>query len=151
MKKVVILALVALLSLASCSFMCLKKPKLKNTRWVCEYKEFVADVGNETVTVTLHFVSAKEFELEFASVMPPYPAMHMNADGTVDTMPGYTRQYSIKGTYKASRELVTLTEENGETKTLQYVADKLVSNDLSYQTLVFEKATNEYFHVLPRA
>ena len=121
--------------------MCTNRNNLKKSVWTSEYYEYVADVGNETVTATLEFVSSKEFIFTEKAVMPPYPAMYMNSDGTVDTMPGYTREYSFKGTYSVKKGTVTLTTESGEVKTLQLDGNTLNSNDpLTYRLLTFTRS-----------
>ena len=123
----------------SCSVMCTRQNKLKNTRWTCDYQEFVADVGNESVTVTLRFVSDREYVLETVGVTPSHPAMYMNPDGTVDTLPGHTWQYTSQGTYTVKKNEIVLTDKEGGVHTLQYVADILKSDDLSYRPLVFTR------------
>ena len=92
--------------------MCFRKTSLKNTKWTAQYNEFVADAGNETVTLILEFTSAKEFRLETVSIMPPYPAMYMNQDGTVDTMPGWQHNMVQEGHYKLSDGMLTLTTDD---------------------------------------
>ena len=135
--KLQFFAVTAALLCLACSVMN-KKPNLKSTVWKCEYQEFVADAGNESVTVTLNFVSDKDYVLEYRAVMPSYPAMYMNPDGTVDKMPGYSREYSTKGTYSIDQGIVTLTDKEGS-KTLRMVSDNLESDDLFYQHLVFSR------------
>lgn len=129
----------ALILLTSCSVMCNKKSSLKKTRWTCEYQEFIADAGNETVTVTLEFVSAKDYVMVVNRHLPPYPAMYMNADGTVDTMPGHDSEYTVKGTYVSNNNVITLTPEDGAPKTLLLEQGKLLSKDISYQPLTFSR------------
>lgn len=121
--------------------MCTKRNKndIKGSTWSCEYKEFVADVGNESVTATLEFTSAKDFVFTEKAEMPPYPAMYMNADGTVPTMPGYSREYSFKGTYEVGKESVILTSEKGGTITLLRDGDNLTGS-LTYRTITLTRA-----------
>ena len=97
----------------SCSIM--KKCSLKDTAWIGEYQMFVADVGTQTSTVDLRFVSSKEFEMTTRSEMPPHPAMYMNPDGTVDTLPGFTSEWEERGTYTIKNNTVTLTVTDGPT------------------------------------
>lgn len=139
--KRILLFLTALTLCASCSVMCInKKPNLNNTRWTCRFQEFVADAGNETVTFTLSFVSAKEYVLETEYYLPPYPAMRMNPDGTVDMMPGHHSQHAEKGTYSIKGNTVTLKDEDGLKRTLRYSPGKLATDELSYKPLIFNPA-----------
>ena len=126
-----------LLCTAACSIM--KKNIVKNTRWQSEYKVFVADAGTEDVTVTLNFVSGKDYVLETRGVMPDHPAMYMNEDGTVPVLPGGSREASTRGTYSVDKDKVILTEEDGSVHTLYYVNGNLHSPDLSFEPLVFTK------------
>ena len=140
MKNALILITAAIIC-TSCSVMCTNRNNLKKSFWTSEYHEFVADVGNETVTATLEFTSSKDFVFTEKAVMPPYPAMYMNSDGSVDTMPGYSREYSYKGTYSVKKGTVTLTTESGEVKTLQLDGNTLKSNDpLTYRLLTFTRS-----------
>ena len=134
MKLHVILLTAAILC-TSTNAMCIKKPRLKNTRWTTEYKEFVADVGYADVTVTLDFVSAKEYEMKTVINMPPHSSMYMNPDGTVDKYPGSTSEYTEKGTYIADKEAVTLTGEKGGSKILVFLSDKQLAADMNYRHL----------------
>ena len=136
--KLHIILLTAAILCTSATAMC-KKPNLKNTRWSSEYMEFVADAGNATVTITLDFVSAKEFEMKTVSVMPSYPASYVNPDGTIDRLPGFSREYTVKGTYSVNKNVVKLTSESAETYTLNYVSGKLETDNLTYQHLEFTR------------
>ena len=135
--------LLAAVLLTSCSALSSKSPGLAGSRWTCVQKEFVADAGTETTTFTLSFVSAKEYVLETASVLPPHPAMYMNADGTVDTLPGHSSERTEKGTYTVRRGIIVLTTDGGLTHTLRQVSDTLESPDLSYRPVVFTRETAE--------
>ena len=135
--KLHIILLTAAILCTSATAMCAKKPHLKKTRWASEFKEFVADAGTATGTVTLDFVSAKEFEMKTVTEMPSHPAMYMNPDGTVDRIPGFTSEYIVKGTYSVKGMVVTLSGEKGESYTLLYVSGKLESGNISYQPLEF--------------
>jgi hypothetical protein len=120
--------------------MCInKKPRLKNTRWKSEYEEFVADAGTSKVTVTLDFISSNKFELKHESKMPPYPSMYAKADGTVDMNPGFSTEYTIKGTYSIDKEGVTIKSESGETHTLLFMSGKLISGSLTHRPLEFTR------------
>ena len=90
-----------------------KNPVLKNTKWTAVEEMFVADAGTMTITHTLEFISNKEVRIHEKSVLPPYPAMYMNPDGTIDTMPGHTSERSETGTYRFRRGILTITTENG--------------------------------------
>ena len=74
---------------------------------------FVADAGYETTTATLEFLPGKAFVLKMVSVLPPHPAMYMNADGTVDTLPGHQSEFEQKGTYSLSGDKLKLLFEDG--------------------------------------
>ncbi|MBP5636049.1 MAG: hypothetical protein J6X25_00835 [Bacteroidales bacterium] len=138
--KHIILAIAAAIICTSCSVMCCTKSSLKGSAWTCQYGMFVADAGTETVDVTLTFPSAKKFELLFDHNMPPYPAMYMNADGSVDTMPGYSFQYTMKGTYTYKKGILMLIPEEGEPIKAEMVAGKLHSSDIPMADhCIFEK------------
>ena len=117
-------ALVLLFS--SCSSMCAQKPALKNTTWKCVYEMFICDAGTETTTVTIKFLSDKNFQKESHCVLPPYPAMYMNQDGSIDTMPGHDSSYTEKGTYKYRRGILVLTSEDGSSEKFYYKGGKFV-------------------------
>jgi len=141
MKKHIILLLSLALVFTACSTLCSQKSRLANTRWTCSVEEFVADVGTATTTYTLEFTSAKTFALESEHVLPAHPATYVNADGTIDRIPGATSQYVRRGTYKAKKGTVVLSEEDGTVYTLRLVQDRLESDDLSYSPLVFTRDT----------
>lgn len=133
-----LLIFAALVYTAACSPMS-KKNIFKDTRWKSEYELFVADAGTETITLTLKFVSAKEFILETKGFMPSHPATYMNADGTVPVEPERSYEYTEQGTYSVARNQVVLTEDNGTVHTLHYAADLLQSPDLFVQPIVFSR------------
>ena len=124
----------------SCCVLHNRKADFANTRWTCVLEEFVADAGTETTTVTLGFDAANGFTLEEKSVMPSHPAMYVNPDGTIDTIPGFTREYTRRGTFEVKGNDLILTTEDGTVHKLHILPDRLVSDDLSYQKLMFEKA-----------
>ena len=142
MKHFPILLAVAVLCMSCCALRN-KKSDYANTEWVCVYEMFVADAGTETVTVTLSFDAANGFTLEEKSVMPSYPATYVNPDGTIDTLPGFTREYTRQGTYTQKGTDLLLTTEDGTLHTLHILPDRLESDDLSFQKLVFEKKDRE--------
>lgn len=131
----------ALLSVSCCALNG-RKLKLADTCWTCVYEEFVADAGTETNTVTLTFDAGNGYVLETRCSMPPYPATYVNPDGSIDTHPGYLREYSERGTYEVKRGAVILTGEEGATHTLHVVSDRLESADLSYRPLTFSRKTD---------
>ena len=137
------------LLLFACAVMCMSCCVLRNmksgyahTEWTGVYKIFVADAGTETVTVTLSFGATKYTMVE-KSVMPSYPATYVNPDGTIDTHPGFTREYTSQGTYEVKGDEILLKQADGTVHTLRLIADRLESDDLSFQKLVFEKKERE--------
>ena len=103
---------------ASCSVM--KKNTFKDTVWTGEYRMFVADAGYETTTVELSFTSGKDFKMTSRSTLPPHPAMYMNPDGTVDTLPGFSREYEQSGTYTIGDKVLSLQMDDGTSMELLY-------------------------------
>jgi hypothetical protein len=97
-------------------------------------------VGTEKTTVTLDFDAANGFTLEGKSVTPSHPAMYVNPDGTIDTIPGSSREYTLRGTFEVKGNVLILTAEDGTVHKLDILPDRLVSDDLSYQKLLFEKS-----------
>ena len=142
MKRSLLLFAVAVLCMSCCALRN-KKPAFANTEWVCVYEMFVADAGTETTTATLTFDAAKGFTLEEKSVMPSYPATYVNPDGTIDTLPGFSREYTRQGTYEVKGDEIILNQSDGTVHTLHLVSDRLESDDLSFQKLVFEKKDGE--------
>lgn len=140
MRRVALAFAVLVLFCTSCSVMCTKKHALKGTKWVAEYKIFVADAGNENVTATLSFLPSGKYTIHTVASMPSYPAMHMNADGTVDTMPGYTREYTQSGTYTFSDNLLVLTSDDGGRTEMKYTGDAFVCDRFDgYLSCSFKK------------
>ena len=119
-----------------------KKPVLKNTKWVCEQKMFVADAGTSTETYTLEFTSAQECTYTMAWYLPAHPAMYMNPDGTIDTIPASHSEHVSKGTWTCKRDKVTITFEDGTTKEFDYKDGKLVDTvpGITGDQMVYEKA-----------
>ena len=136
--KLPIIVLAAAVLCASCSILCNKKPDLKNTRWSGGYEEFIADVGTGTVSYTLEFGSAGNYKLATEHVIPSHPATYVNPDGTIDRIPGHTSAYTSEGTWRMNGNVVTLTDKEGVTHTLNYIQGLLESDDFSYQHLVFK-------------
>lgn len=104
---------------ASCSVM--KKNTFKETVWTGESRMFVADAGYETTTIQLSFLTGKSFTMAFKSTLPPHPSMYMNPDGTVDTQPGFSREYERRGTYSISNNILTLTMDDDAPLELRYL------------------------------
>ena len=123
----------------SCSIMCNQKPSLRDTRWVAEYQEFVADAGNATVTLTLTFPSGKDFTMAQDFVMPPYPAMYMNPDGTVDMNPGHSSHFDESGTYRYDGRTLKLTFSDGTKMELTLRKDSFAGKNRYGQEVVFKK------------
>ena len=121
MKLFLLVLSLAVLTL-SCASMQAKKPVFKNTRWVCVQQTFVADAGTATDTYTIDFISDKECLWKSKWVLPSHPAMYMNADGTVDTIPGSSSETVSRATWSYSRksQKLTLQFEDGSTTVLQY-------------------------------
>lgn len=110
------------LCFTSFTAMC-KNPVLKNTSWVAVQEMFVADVGTMTITHTLEFVSDKDVVIREVTVMPSHPAMYVNPDGTIDTIQGWTNEREEKGTYSYKKGILTLTEEDGDSRVYFYQSD----------------------------
>ena len=141
MKRYLLLFAVAVLCMSCCALRH-KNPAFANTEWVCVYEEFVADAGTETTTATLIFDAMKGFTLEEKSVMPSYPATYVNPDGTIDTLPGFSREFTRQGTYEVKGNEIVLKLSDGTVHVLHLVSDRLESDDLSYQKLVFQPAVD---------
>ena len=75
--------------------------------------------------------------------MPSYPATYVNPDGTIDTLPGFSREYTRQGTYEVKGNEIVLNQSDGTVHTLHLVSNRLESDDLSFQKLVFEKKDRE--------
>ena len=127
--------LAAALLCASCCLLRGHKSSFANTQWTSSYETFV------TTTVTLSLGPKNEFVLDSESHLPAHSAMYMNADGTVDTIPASTRQYSERGTYEVKSDAIVLTAESGAVHRLDIVSGQLKSKDLSFQELVFTRKT----------
>lgn len=113
--------------IASFMIMFALKPVFTNTEWQYIHEELVLDAGVMTTTTTLKFISRSEVIKSSESVMPSHPAMYVNSDGTIDTIPGWTSDWESRGRYKYSKGLLTITFEDGTTTELQYKKDALVS------------------------
>ena len=104
-----------------------KKLKLNGTKWQYVEKMFVADAGTETTTYTLEFTTDKDVVKTRRTFMPPHPAMYMDANGEVPTVPGWESSSTKKGTYRVKRNVVSVTLEDGFTEMYDYKDGNLVS------------------------
>ena len=133
-----LLAIAALL-IPSCSMMQAKKPVLKNTRWVCIQKHFVADAGTMTQTYVLEFTSDKECLWKDQWVLPAHPAMYMNADGTVDTIAESGSETVLKATWRFRRQQLTLQFEDGSSKVFLFKDNHFIGPGPFGNELIFEQ------------
>ena len=140
MKRSLLLFACAVLCL-SCSVLRNMRSGYANTVWSGVYKIFVADAGTETVTVTLSFGTTKYTMVE-KSVMPSYPAPVVKPDGTIDTLPGFSRENTRQGTYKVKGDEILLKQDDGTVHTLRLVDGRLESRDFGLQKVVFEKVSS---------
>ena len=120
-----------------------KQPVLKHSKWVCEKEMFVADAGMATETFTIEFTSATECSYTMSWYMPAHPAMYVNRDGSIDTIPASESEHVTKGTWTFRRSKLTITFEDGTTKAFDYKDGKLVSAEkyIDNTYLVFEIKT----------
>lgn len=131
MKSFGIVALAV--AILSCSVM--KGPgALKNTTWEYIEEMFVADAGTMTITHTLEFTSANEVKVGWMSYMPAHPAMYMNRDGSVDTIPASHSEMVNKGTYTVGKDKVTITLENGTVKEYEIIKGGMLVGNSDYGT-----------------
>ncbi|NLZ20324.1 MAG: hypothetical protein GXY24_08735 [Bacteroidales bacterium] len=133
---------VCFLFISSMTAMC-KTPVLKNTRWTAVQKLFVADAGTMTITYTLEFISDKDVRIREESHMPSYPASYMNADGTVDTIPGHSSETVEAGTYHFRRGKLTVTMEDSLPKEFALQRDGTFTVEWYGDPLVFSRITEE--------
>lgn len=125
--------------LPACFSLQAKKPSLKGTCWTGEHKMFVADAGTMTETYTLEFISGKECILTNSWVLPAHPAMYMNADGTVDTIPESRSESSSRATWRYRRGEIILTFEDGSTRTLHYLSSRISETIFSSDEIIYER------------
>lgn len=111
------------LIIASSSSVMGKNPVLKGTKWTAVQEIFVADAGTMTITHTLEFTSAKEVRVKEASHMPSYPAMYVNPDGTIDTIPGHSSESEYVGSYQFVAGALVITKEDGHKEIFHYTED----------------------------
>ena len=141
MKRLFLL-LSAVILCSSFSLDCSKKPSLKNSRWTAGYEQFVADAGTQTTTVSLEFISAREYVLKIESILPPHPSMYRNADGSIDMQPGMSWEDTSKGTYKIKRDAIVLTDEKGKENILLQVNGQLHNGSIASHPLTFTRVEN---------
>ena len=110
----------------SCATMNAKKPVLKNTKWVCVEKMFIADVGTSTETYSIEFTSATDCIYKTEWYTPAYPSMYVNQDGSIDTNPARSSEHVSKGTWKYNHGKITVSLEDGTNKVFEYKDGKLV-------------------------
>ena len=120
-----------------------KKPKFKNTQWVYVGHTFVADVGMSTDTYTLVFTSDRDCLWKVEWSTPSHPAMYMNSDGTVDTIPGKSSEHVSPATWKYSRNMLTLTFEDGSTRTFHYRDGHLIGTSATGEEITLAPLESE--------
>ena len=126
--------------LFSCSAMQNKKP-VKNVSiiqpesvWEFVEEMFVADAGTMTITHTLQFTSDKDVTVTWKSYLSAHPAMYMNRDGSVDTIPASHSEMVNKGTYTVGKDKVTITLENGTVKEYEIIEGGMLVGNSDYGT-----------------
>ena len=117
--KLVFVLSIVLFLVSSCSIMC-KNPVLKGTKWTAVQEMFVADAGTLTIHHSLEFTSDKDVLVGFSSYMPAHPAMYMNPDGSVDTLPAHSSEDIRPATYEYKNGKLTITVEDGSTTEYVY-------------------------------
>ena len=130
------------LAVAACGPTRGRTPALPGSRWQAVEEMFVADAGTMTITHTLEFVSREEVRTREEGYLPAHPAMYMNADGTVDTVPARSFETSGVGTYRLSRDVLTITLEDGLRQEYRLQPDGTFTRELDYgAVLVFRRCT----------
>jgi hypothetical protein len=119
-----------------------KNPVMKGTKWTATQEMFVADAGTMTIIHTLEFISDKDVEVHQRGSMPPYPAMRMNPDGTVDRMPGSSFEYDEPSTYdfRDGKLILTRKKEGGGMTEYTFQPDGTLTRVEPWgETLVFSQ------------
>ena len=116
-----------------------RKPVFKGTRWIGVQERFVADAGTMTETYTLEFTSANDCIWKDCWVLPSHPAMYMNPDGTVGTVPESRSEIVKSAAWSYRRGKLTLTFEDGSTRELLYTNGTLVAGGSMDGPLVLKK------------
>ena len=129
---------------SSCASMEARKPVLNNTKWVCVKEMFVADAGTSTDTYTIEFTSARECNYVMSWYLPAHPAMYMNQDGKVDTIPARSSEDVSKCTWTYRQGKLTIRFEDGSRKEYVYKDGKLIGADkyVDGSDMVFEKSAD---------
>ena len=97
-----------------------KKPVLRNSKWVCEEKQFVADVGTATEITSLEFGAGNEVGIRMVWSMPGHPATYVNPDGSVDYIEGHRSEHLSRGTWRYRSGRLTITLEDGSHEFYRY-------------------------------
>ena len=98
-----------------------KKPVLKNTTWTAIQEIFVADAGTMTSTHSLVFGPANDVRIVEKTVMPSYPAMYVNPDGSIDTIQGWSNEQEKAGKYTFGKDKLTvILDEDGKSVEFQW-------------------------------
>ena len=136
MKRKTIYAAIALVSVAvtMMSFVKVesKKPKLAGTKWEFKREMFLTDVGTQTFTQTLEFLSKKEVKMTVTWFTPAHPEMRMRSDGTVGRVPASTNSSETKGTYKVKGKKITVTWDDGTKDEFQYEGTTILGPDAPF-------------------
>ena len=118
-----------------------KNPVLKGTKWTAVQEMFVADVGTMTINHTLEFTSDKDVLVGFSSYTPAYPAMYVNPDGTIDTMPARSHEQTDPATYEFKGGKLTITSKGGGTTEYVYQEDGTFIHEESWgEKVVFSRS-----------
>ena len=120
-------------AILSCSVMKASGPVFKNSVWEYVEEMFVADAGTMTITHTLEFTSNKDVKVGWASYLPAHPAMYMNRDGSIDTIPASSSENFHEGTYTCKKGKLTITLNDGTVTEYMIEGDTLV-RDSDYGT-----------------
>ena len=115
-----------LMTFLSCSVLSAKKPVFKNSVWKNEQKMFVADAGTMTITNTLTFGSGKDVKVGWDSYLPAHAAMYVNRDGSIDTIPASSSEYTYEGTWQFKNGILTIKLKDGSEKLFFYRDGQLI-------------------------
>ena len=141
--KLVFILSVVFLFASSCSIMC-KNPVLKGTKWTAVQEMFVADVGTMTIHHSLEFTTDKDVLVGYSSYTPAYPAMYVNPDGTIDTMPARSYEQTDPATYVFKDGKLTITSKGGGTTEYVYQEDGTFIHEESWgEKVVFSRSKEE--------
>lgn len=132
-------ALAAILFLLSGLTLNAQRPRLKNTKWVCVEKMFVADAGTMTDSTILEFGAGKDVVLRSSWFLPAHSAMYVNPDGSIDRIEATSSGHSAAGTWTYRRRKLTVTLEDGSVNEYLYRRGTLVEARPSDIAKVFRK------------